>query len=146
MASNSLRILPGNFTSQSEKHSLCDTANSFKVHDTLRHGFKSVASEVTAGHPLEAKLKNWDETQTNLKLNMQRQLYGIHAPVRILMERDIVSRNQRLPVLPSSNIGLDILTGKDEHIDFEDYLNDAALSTEMMDVHTSMEYKLGMRL
>ncbi|ORY05642.1 proteasome maturation factor UMP1 [Basidiobolus meristosporus CBS 931.73] len=145
MASNSLRVVPSNFTSESEKHSFAETNNSFKVHDTLRHGFKSVASEVTAGHPLEAKLNNWEETQTNLKLNMQRQLYGIHAPVRVLMERDIVSRNQRLPVLPSSNIGLDILTGKDEHVDFEDYLNDPAMSTQMMDVHASMEHKLGMR-
>jgi len=30
---------------------------------------------------------------------------------------------QRIPVLPTSNIALDILNGKDELLDFDDYLN-----------------------
>lgn len=33
----------------------------------------------------------WEETQDNLKLTLQRNLYGMHAPVRLLMERKIVS-------------------------------------------------------
>ncbi|CAG8595756.1 10900_t:CDS:2, partial [Acaulospora colombiana] len=75
----------------------------------------------------------WEETQTNLNLTLQRRIYGIHAPV------------QRLPVLPSSNFGLEILMGKDETIDFEDFLNDPELSTEQMDVHASMEHKLNIK-
>jgi proteasome maturation protein len=34
----------------------------------------------------------WHETQDNLKLTLQRNIYGMHAPVRLLMERKIVSR------------------------------------------------------
>ena len=33
----------------------------------------------------------WDETQRNLKLTMHRNIYGLHAPMRQLMERKIVS-------------------------------------------------------
>lgn len=32
----------------------------------------------------------WEATQDSLKLNMQRNVYGIHAPMRHLMERKIV--------------------------------------------------------
>lgn len=32
----------------------------------------------------------WEETQDNLKLTMQRNLYGLHAPIRLMMERKIV--------------------------------------------------------
>jgi hypothetical protein len=33
----------------------------------------------------------WEETQDNLKLTMLRNLYGVHAPARLLMERKIVA-------------------------------------------------------
>jgi proteasome maturation protein len=74
-----------------------------------------------------------------------------------------------MPVLPSSNLHLDILTGKDETIDFEDFLNgkgmergcvhregewpfiavlsiDPALSTDTLDVHAAMEHKLKLKV
>ncbi|CAG8668568.1 1132_t:CDS:2, partial [Ambispora leptoticha] len=56
----------------------------------------------------------WEET---LSLTMQGKLFGIHIPLRHLMERSIVSKMQ-----PLSNFGLEILMGKDETIDFEDFL------------------------
>lgn len=34
----------------------------------------------------------WKETQDNLKFTMQRQLYGVHMPVRQLMERSLVGQ------------------------------------------------------
>lgn len=34
----------------------------------------------------------WEATQDNLKLQMQRQLFGLHMPMRILMERKLVSQ------------------------------------------------------
>lgn len=61
--------------------------------------------------------------------------------------------------MPTSNLHLDILMGRDETIDYEDFLNgkddssffickhdlryiDPSLSTDSMDLHTSMEHKL----
>ncbi|CAG8777758.1 8257_t:CDS:2, partial [Acaulospora morrowiae] len=142
----SLQIVPSTHPDPASlTKTVADTANSFGVHDTFRYGVKSIESELLPAHPLENRLKQWEETQTNLKLTMQRRIYGIHAPVRHLMERSIVSKMQRLPVLPSSNLGLEILMGKDETIDFEDFLNDPELSTERMDVHASMEHKLNIK-
>lgn len=62
-------------------------------------------------------------------MSMARQIYGIHAPVKMLMERRIVAKAEsgRLPVLSSSNLGLEILMGRDETIDFEDFLTGKAL-------------------
>lgn len=80
----------------------------------------------------------WEETQWELKLNLARQAYGMHAPIKLMMERNIVEKvkttlylndytniiqRQRVPVMPSSNLHLDILLGKDETIDYEDFLN-----------------------
>jgi len=146
MESHSLRITPSSQPDPASKiKSVAETVNSFGVHDTFRHGPKSIEADILPKHPLENRLKHWEETQTNLKLTLQRRLYGIHAPVRHLMERSIVSRVQRVPILHSSNLSLDILMGKDETIDFEDFLNDPELSTDMMDMHASMEHKLGIK-
>ncbi|KAG9307312.1 hypothetical protein G9A89_017140 [Geosiphon pyriformis] len=144
MATQSLRITPSPRPKTTTK-SISNTANSFGVHDTFRYGVRSIGSEISPSHPLENRLKQWDETQTNLKLSLERRLYGIHAPIRHLMERSIVSRVQRLPILTSSNLSLEILTGKDETIDVEDFLNDPELSTESMDVHATMENQLGIK-
>ncbi|CAG8443721.1 5681_t:CDS:2 [Funneliformis caledonium] len=144
MVNQSLQIVPSSHADHDSK-SLTETANSFGVHDTLRYGIRTIESEILEKHSLENRLKHWDETRTNLNLTMQRRLYGMHAPIRVLMERNIVSRVQRIPVLPSSNLSLDILTGKDETIDFEDFLNEPESSTEMMNVHAIMEHKLGIK-
>ncbi|CAG8455701.1 2176_t:CDS:2 [Ambispora leptoticha] len=145
MATQSLRIVPSSFPEGAPSKSVKSTANSFGVHDTFRLGVRSINTELLPSHPLETRLDQWDQTQTNLKLTMERRIYGIHAPIRHLMERSIVSRVQRLPVLPSSNLALDILMGKDETIEFEDFLNDPESSTEPMDVHVSMEHRLGIK-
>lgn len=56
---------------------------------------------------------------------MMGQIYGKHLPMQIRMELDILSQVKRLPGLPSSNIGLETILGRDETIDFEDYLGGA---------------------
>ncbi|ORX58731.1 proteasome maturation factor UMP1 [Hesseltinella vesiculosa] len=120
--------------------------NEFGVHDTLRHGTRSLKAEVLPGHPLENRLQEWDQTRWELKLNLARQTYGLHAPIKMMMEHDLVSKRTRMPVLPSSNLHTDILLGKDETIDFEDFLNTPDMCTDMLDVHTAMEHKLNMKI
>ncbi|CAG8849867.1 19485_t:CDS:2, partial [Racocetra persica] len=61
--------------------------------------------------------------ETNQKLTMQRIIFGIHLPLRHIIEQSIVFKMRCLPPLPSSNFGLEILMDKDEPIDFEDFLN-----------------------
>ncbi|CAO3642909.1 unnamed protein product [Mucor hiemalis] len=92
------------------------------------------------------RYEQWQETQWELKLNLARQAYGMHAPIKMEMEKSIVEKRQRLPVIPNSNLHLDILLGKDETIDYEDFLNDPAMATESLDLHSVMEHKLNLRV
>ncbi|KAI8066436.1 proteasome maturation factor UMP1 [Gongronella butleri] len=139
----SLQLTPSTHKSE-QVSTLSTTHQEFAVHDTLRNGTRSVKAEVMPGHALESRLSNWGESQWELKLNLARQNYGLHAPIKLMMERSIVDKRTRMPVLPSSHLHSDILTGKDETIDFEDYLNTPESCTDMLDVHAAMEHKLCM--
>jgi len=49
-------------------------------------------------------------------------VYGTHAPMRLEMEQAILSQFRRLPGLKSHHVGLETLMGRDEEIDFGDYM------------------------
>jgi len=106
---SSLRIVP---KPSSKSVSVQDTSNSLGLHDTLQYGPRSLAAEVQTAGDLKGRLENvrpfalliidsafsvaccflqWDATQDNLKLTLERNLYGMHAPMRRLMERRIVA-------------------------------------------------------
>lgn len=73
---------------------------------------------------------------------MLRKTEGIHAPLRLQMEFDVARRNLRLPGLHSSGLMMDILTGRDEMIDFDDILGDPQDSETIVDYHGLMEKRL----
>lgn len=108
----------------------------------------------------------WKETQDTLKFTLQRQLYGVHMPVRQLMERSLVGHSPHMPARGTmNNLHLDILTGNDELLETKDLFVGGAL-TEFhfypgcqlitriclqldlpnlpMDMHRDMEKKLKM--
>jgi hypothetical protein len=104
---SSLRLVPAKAP---VKASISDTANSLGLHDTLKYGPRTLADEIKSTNPLQSRLENvrhsmpcaitsakqgtyyqWNETQRSLKLTMHRNIYGLHAPMRQLMERKIVS-------------------------------------------------------
>lgn len=108
--------------------------------DTLRNGGpRSVATEVNSHHPLEARLKHWDETQMNLKMEGLRRLYGAAEPIRRGMEvrmcavrlslacaggeqcaDDGVQDYKPLQLGGPSNLHKDILENRDCLLDWED--------------------------
>jgi len=136
----SLRIAPaGALKSASVK----DTANSLGLHDTLQYGPRSIAAEIKTESGLRERLENWEETQDNLKLTLQRNLHGMHAPMRLLMERKIVAANPHMPAMAQSNLHLDILMGRDETIEPVDIFGGME-STPPQDIHRDMEKKLKM--
>lgn len=55
-----------------------------------------------------------------MNMVMLRNVQGLHAPLRIAMERNAAKKIGRLPFLPSSNIMLDVLTGRDIEVGPED--------------------------
>ncbi|KAJ7226075.1 proteasome maturation factor UMP1 [Mycena pura] len=135
----SFRIVPA---TTSKSASVKDTANSLGLHDTLQFGPRTLAVEVKDSG-LRERLENWDETQDNLKLTTLRKLQGMHAPLRLLMERKIVAANPHMPALPQSNIHLDILMGRDETIEPVDVFGGME-TTEPQNIHSDMEKKLKM--
>ncbi|KAF7784523.1 hypothetical protein Agabi119p4_688 [Agaricus bisporus var. burnettii] len=110
----SLRLVP----KDSEKvATISDTANSLGLHDTLTYGPRSLAAEVKSTNGIKNRIENWEETQDRTKLTMLRTVYGMHAPMRLLMERKIVKPSPSFPGMPQSSLHLDILMGRDELIE-----------------------------
>ncbi|KAG6902996.1 hypothetical protein C0995_008569 [Termitomyces sp. Mi166 len=112
----SYRIVPANAPKSA---SVQDTANSLGLHDTLRYGPRSLAAEVQTESNLKSRLENWEATQDNTKLTLQRNIYGMHAPMRLLMERKIVTQgtNSFAAAMSPSNLHLDILMGRDNTLE-----------------------------
>ncbi|KAF8588463.1 hypothetical protein K439DRAFT_634879 [Ramaria rubella] len=117
----SLRLVPAD--GGPSKASVKDTSNELGLHDTLRNGPRSLAHEVKGGSVLQQRLEKWEETQDNLKLTLQRNLYGLHMPTQ-------------------SNIHLDVLMGRDEMLDTADIFGDRDTSVPL-DIHSEMERKRG---
>jgi hypothetical protein len=103
---SALRLVPA---PQPKSASIADTATALGLHDALQYGPRSLAAEVLSIDGFKERLEQvvqfalppsslltpssqWDETQDNLRLNIQRNVWGIHAPMRLLMERKLVSR------------------------------------------------------
>ncbi|KAK1216715.1 hypothetical protein PQX77_020644 [Marasmius sp. AFHP31] len=154
----SLRLVPANAPKSA---SIAQTANSFGLHDTLQHGPRTIATEVKSEGGIRDRLENWEETQDNLKLTMMRNVHGLHAPMRLLMERKMVTmvsgmnpgadyawwcsfgfgwKNPHMPALPQSNIQLDILMGRDETVEPGDVFGEP-IRAPPLDIHADMERK-----
>ncbi|GAA5954293.1 hypothetical protein JCM3765_005342 [Sporobolomyces pararoseus] len=134
-------------TAASTSISLSNTANAHGLHDSLRHGgVRSIASEVAPQHPLQSRLSNWEQTRENLHMTLERNMYGLHAPVRQMMERQLVGSSPTPLHLggftKQSNLGLEILMNKDEEISPADVLVDRVETSQLGDFHLAMERKL----
>lgn len=90
-----MRIVPATAPSSSTSHSITyeSTAHPLNaVHDALRYGPSKASASVQQGttHALQARLEQWNETQEKLKLGMQRNMFGLGLPLRVMMEKKIV--------------------------------------------------------
>lgn len=92
--------------------------------DTLRsnEGPLSVSSKINNRHPLESRIKNWDQTQRDHQLETYRRMFGAAEPIKREMELNIVQENDFKPMLLGgpSNTQRDILLNKDTRLDWED--------------------------
>jgi len=103
---------------------------------------KSKATKLAKTHPLEQSEKTFRLNQQQLEFAMARRVQGIHAPLRLQMERKIVSKTGHLPFLPRHNASLNVLTGRDEMIDFDDYLGHPMDPEAMGQPHAMVERSL----
>jgi proteasome maturation protein len=77
-------------------------------------------------------------------------MYGLHAPLRLQMEREILAEHRRLPGLTSNLVGLSESMGISDDIEPEDMYYQAddcpTVRTGTMDLHSMMEARLGMNV
>jgi len=98
----------------------------------------------TSSHPLEFSERNYFKNQEANDFAMLQQTQGIHAPFRLMAERKIASKIQRMPGLQSSHLMSDILTGRLDDINFEDILGDPMDADIVGQPHILMERQLRM--
>mmetsp|Transcript_43100 Transcript_43100/g.31478 ORF Transcript_43100/g.31478 Transcript_43100/m.31478 type:complete len:127 (+) Transcript_43100:59-439(+) len=113
--------------------------------DQLRHDNISYSLAHSAQHPVQDMQSN-SSREFNFKLDSISRTYGTHMAMRLASERELFSRNRRLPGLASSNIAAETLSGNDETIEFSDFLDDPQERPIMpkLEVHGLMEIKLGL--
>ncbi|KAJ2781231.1 hypothetical protein H4R18_002995 [Coemansia javaensis] len=102
---------------------------------------RRVDDEVTAAHPLETRLASWDRSQLSMKLHMQRQIHGLHAPMRTMMELQAVSGTPSLLGSRAAQIQRDILLGRDDTLDMAEVFGDDIEAD--IDVHKMLAARLG---
>ncbi|KAI9101386.1 proteasome maturation factor UMP1-domain-containing protein [Phlyctochytrium arcticum] len=140
----SLRLVPAmGISTLNEQTKEVGRGTEYGVHDTMREGLRTVRSEMVPKHPVEYIDSQWKQTQEQLRMTMHRRNFGLHAPLRLQMEKELVCQPRRIPVLPASNLALSILEGRDMTIDYEDFLGDPHMQMDMTDPHTAMEQRLG---
>nr|XP_054754294.1 proteasome maturation protein-like [Lytechinus pictus] len=89
----------------------------------MAEGPTGVKSGIVASHPLEKSEKNFWKNQQEQEFANLRKLQGLHAPLRLMMERSIVMQDENPGILPQSNALADALSGRDNVIGYEDILN-----------------------
>ncbi|XP_028039155.1 proteasome maturation protein [Bombyx mandarina] len=118
--------------------------NTFGIPDPMIAGLGATRPKLGFVHPLEASEKNYHLNEEKLNLAMLRNVQGLHAPMKITMERKFASKVGRLPFLPSSNLQHDVLTGRYIDIGFEDILNTRDLCETAGQPHAVIERSLGL--
>merc|ERR1712014_95424 len=78
-----------------------------------------------ARHPVEKLIIESNRRGEQQEMQRLALVHGAHAPIRMKMERELLSQFQRLPVsgIPSSLAGLETVMDMDDEIEFEDILN-----------------------
>ncbi|KAL0332269.1 UNVERIFIED_CONTAM: Cyclin-B1-2 [Sesamum calycinum] len=115
--------------------------------DPLRYGIHGVKSDIIEPHPLESAYRSSKVRQEEMKKKILMNTYGAAFPMKMELDRQILSKFQRPPgAIPSSFVGLEAMTGTLESFGFEDYLNDPRESESFrpVDMHHSMEVRLGL--
>ncbi|KAJ2741749.1 hypothetical protein GGI20_004966 [Coemansia sp. BCRC 34301] len=129
-------------TSTAHVSSVLPESSNLGMQSVIGQGPRSrVDDELTKTHPLESRLSNWGNSQLNMKLHMQRKIYGLHAPLRTMMEVQAIKQAPYALNARASRIQLDILLGRDEDFDVEDIYDDD-IETDIPDVHAMLSRRM----
>ncbi|KAJ4419413.1 hypothetical protein N0V82_004995 [Gnomoniopsis sp. IMI 355080] len=153
----SLRIVPASSHSNTFSHirpSAQGAPSAPGLHDTLRAGLGPDPFEATkdattpaSTHPLESRLKQWELTQENMRMESLRRTFGIAEPIRRGMELKITREGEWRPMVLgggcSASVSEDILRGREATVEWEDVFTGEE-QRGVVGVHDEMERKLKM--
>lgn len=95
-------------------------------------------------HPLKVSEETFAQRELETNLQMLRRNDGLATPMKIMMEMQAYQKVGRLPFLPSSRVHLDVITGRDETIDFGSYLGTEEFAERLYKPHEVTEKKLSL--
>ena len=129
------------------------TRPSDPMRDGLAYKASSSSSASAHQHPVE-QIQNASNPYvlSEQKKNHLANVYGIALPAQMDIERQILQHVERLPnnhTLKSKRVGLEILSGNVDRMDFSDYLGQSDLAPEARTnktTHEIMEHRLGLGL
>lgn len=110
----------------------------------MLHGFATASKNAATVHPLQEHLATYNEKLDAMNFSMVQKTQGIAGPLKLMMERDAASKVNRLPFLPSSNLMMDVLTGRDEEVSIQDIMGNTVEPELMGQPHMMVERKLGL--
>ncbi|XP_055836983.1 proteasome maturation protein [Episyrphus balteatus] len=94
-------------------------------------------------HKLKDSELNYDKHRLDLSMQMLRNREGLNAPLKLGMELHAARQIGRLPFLQSSHLMEDVLLGRDELIEFGDFLGVPENSEVMRQPHAVVEKAMG---
>ncbi|CZT42366.1 related to 20S proteasome maturation factor [Rhynchosporium secalis] len=154
-----MRIAPDSSHASTHSHLTSKTPGAPSapgIHDTLRAGVgpsllstplstsSSTSHIPSSSHPLEARLKKWEETQLSLKMEGLRRTFGIAEPIRRGMELKVVREGEWRPAClgggSERGVHEDILRGMDCDVNWEDVFKGDEMGR--MEFHDEVERKV----
>lgn len=93
------------------------------LHPDVNAPEETVKYSTATLHPVEKIEREAFEGEMLTRRKLKAAVYGAALPMRMMMHEHMLSQCHRLAGLPSSFAGLGSYTGRDETIDFEDFLN-----------------------
>lgn len=95
----------------------------FGIQSSMYTGLTTKKCELQVFHPLEKSEKQWRANELSREMAILRGTQGLHAPLRSAMERKCFSsRPLRIAGLRSSDLMQNILDGKEDQVEFSDFL------------------------
>ena len=120
------------------------TKHEFGLDNKIQFGLKQVRdADPNLQHPIERSEKNFSHKSEDAAMENLRMQQGFHAPLKIQMERRLVSGNGHLPCITTrSNFARDILDDNDSTISFGDVLGQAENYEGLSQPHDVIEAAL----
>jgi proteasome maturation protein len=115
-------------------------------HDSLRQGLPALKEVSAVGrHPVEV-IQEASRASGSASGPALRDLYGSAFVARQHIEQQILGKFQRLPGVPSSQLGLEALTGSLDDFSFDSYLGFPGESDlAQPDMHSQLEARHGIQ-